>query len=168
MFRRNLIRTVHPRVCGELDTTGDYTISLSGSSPRVRGTLPASPTRCRWPRFIPACAGNSLAAAGDAHGHDGSSPRVRGTRNGAGSGRAGCWFIPACAGNSRLAVGGFGRSLTVHPRVCGELFGWNTFDEFTDGSSPRVRGTPAPGRLPAAPRRFIPACAGNSATTRRC
>ena len=54
-------------------------------------------------------------------------------------------FIPACAGNSSgrpLHL----RSITVHPRVCGEL-----------------RARPQDAGLPL---RFIPACAGNSLTRR--
>ena len=53
--------------------------------------------------------------------------------------------------------------MSVHPRVCGELY-----DRFADktvyyGSSPRVWGTLNPffGQLGSI--RFIPACLGNSA-----
>ena len=53
---------VHPRVCGEQSNLNLDGHSISGSSPRVRGTANfcAGETQCR--RFIPACAGNSVRA----------------------------------------------------------------------------------------------------------
>ena len=93
-------RTVHPRVCGELQRTAARTSTLAGSSPRVRGTPWQVPTWALGDRFIPACAGNSGSAARwcirtpvhprvcgelvEQHARapldGGSSPRVRGTR----------------------------------------------------------------------------------------
>ena len=75
----------------------------------------------------------------------GSSPRVRGTRWPARSGCAGC---------------------TVHPRVCGEHA--KCFDDIVPniGSSPRVRGTLRPWLAKAVSKRFIPACAGNTCSSR--
>ena len=135
------VRTVHPRVCGELGIGDPFRQNLHGSSPRVRGTRraparepwcrtvhprvcgelpdkpPVRPAQCR---FIPACAGNSPAQT------DCTQPHR---------------FIPACAGNSS--------TLSQEPPDHA-------------GSSPRVRGTPAL-RVALAQRwRFIPACAGNS------
>ena len=133
------------------------------------------------PRFIPACAGNSLAGfalpvfvavhprvCGEqltqtrfARPHRGSSPRVRGT--------AEPWFrrplfvrfIPACAGNSSRMTARLGYT-AVHPRVCGEQTRCALSAALAYGSSPRVRGTER-GRRPDNPLpRFIPACAGNS------
>ena len=53
--------TVHPRVCGEHPASVVPATGSVGSSPRVRGT----PHHARRPghdgRFIPACAGNTLA-----------------------------------------------------------------------------------------------------------
>ena len=117
-------RTVHPRVCGELQVGTINQPSTTGSSPRVRGTqTPSDKGECGW-RFIPACAGNSVwglvgvtrlpvhprvcgelppALVPRALAH-GSSPRVRGTpcrwlRRGV------RWrFIPACAGNSESSI----------------------------------------------------------------
>ena len=111
---------VHPRVCGELPCRTRSRIVAGGSSPRVRGTRCRRAAARRAARFIPACAGNSLALALWPDGHRGSSPRVRGTRpSDVVGGRAGR-FIPACAGNS------------THPcfSICAIC-----------GSSPRVRGT---------------------------
>ena len=130
---------VHPRVCGEHITPCCASSLLSGSSPRVRGTLLAPPEQLREVRFIPACAGNMTDAntrsspvavhprvCGE-HRLDwqpnglggGSSPRVRGTS--APSARAPrlVRFIPACAGNIVASVE-ISLKTTVHPRVCGE------------------------------------------------
>ena len=174
---------VHPRVCGELALLERRAANCNGSSPRVRGTRRGETVKL-WPpsvhprvcgelaglappasvarRFIPACAGNSLAhAPALAVRRDGSSPRVRGTPPQA-LGRAGIGrFIPACAGNSRVSVESV-LAWPVHPRVCGELQVHCRPRHSQHGSSPRVRGTRRrPADRPAADR-FIPACAGNS------
>ena len=172
---------VHPRVCGERDQPAPQPTGVTGSSPRVRGTLETRIRVLVRERFIPACAGNA-PAQGEQVGRspvhprvcgerrlpfdanrpaDGSSPRVRGTHHCRAvifnMGR----FIPACAGNAcrrRTAP----TTSTVHPRVCGERFSPDFGSNWCSGSSPRVRGT----REPQAPggwnRRFIPACAGNA------
>ena len=49
---------VHPRVCGEQVRGRDCDCPLSGSSPRVRGTVVRERPPVRLKRFIPACAGN--------------------------------------------------------------------------------------------------------------
>ena len=153
---------VHPRVCGELIHPHQFRAFAAGSSPRVRGTRLGGVAPQRLLRFIPACAGNSirrvrraghravhprvcgeLAAVVDAQLEmHGSSPRVRGTR-GPRKGRA--------------------RTAPVHPRVCGELYGITAMLSASAGSSPRVRGTLIKAGAVAETRRFIPACAGNSA-----
>ena len=69
-------------------------------------------------------------------------------------------FIPACAGNIQCN-GRVPIATAVHPRVCGEHFLTGTPTSAGNGSSPRVRGTFAPGVLRQYRRRFIPACAGN-------
>ena len=54
---------------------------------------------------------------------------------------------------------------TVHPRARGERgAGW-AIGAWTDGSSPRARGTAKPSQRNAIARRFIPARAGNGSTT---
>ena len=142
--------------------------TLTGSSPRVRGTLCAwQPARARL-RFIPACAGNSPLASPNpalstvhprvcgelAHARrvggieGGSSPRVRGTLLRQLAEQLAQRFIPACAGNSQI-----------------DSPSW----QGSDGSSPRVRGTPIQGSSGRSASRFIPACAGNSQpTATRC
>ena len=77
------VHPVHPRACGErhgFDETGE---SYAGSSPRVRGTVPAAEIPAGDDRFIPARAGNGIP-----RGHQ--SIRVR--------------FIPARAGNGSREV----------------------------------------------------------------
>ena len=151
--------TVHPRVCGEYehrtasDTPGD------GSSPRVRGIPPDYPGRDVTPRFIPACAGNTITPADSGGGCSvhprvcgeyarmkktlqvltGSSPRVRGILRRPRPPPRGTRFIPACAGNTP-AVGRGGWFDAVHPRVCGEYATQSAISNPVRGSSPRVRG----------------------------
>ena len=111
---------VHPRASGERGCSVSRQSRMAGSSPRERGTHPATATIQQHPRFIPARAGNAAADAQDraaarVHprasgerscasvlktGMIGSSPRERGTRTVAIPivlvGR----FIPARAGNA--------------------------------------------------------------------
>ena len=71
-------------------------------------------------------------------------------------------FIPACAGNTSAAM--LSVSLeAVHPRLCGEHGSTGSTDRATVGSSPPVRGTRPWEARPRGCRRFIPACAGNTA-----
>ena len=173
--------SVHPRVCGELVQRALRRLADRGSSPRVRGTLVRHGNPVGVERFIPACAGNSNSArrvsrsrtvhprvCGELRsimrssaGSSGSSPRVRGTPFRSRPATPRTRFIPACAGNSRPWRPGFPSS-PVHPRVCGELFSRDPFDDQADGSSPRVRGTHGRSGPGASTSRFIPACAGNS------
>ena len=96
----------------------------------------------------------------------GSSPRVRGTPCVHRLRLTRTRFIPACAGNTtthpRLR-----RSEPVHPRVCGEHCTVPLDPRDSDGSSPRVRGTPA--RTPApcsAPAVHPRVCGEHRARTR--
>ena len=102
--------------------------------------------------------GNEL---GHAHGAYGSSPHARGTPyqcHPLGWCRR---FIPACAGNTlQLALSNL--VAAVHPRMRGEHAIAAPAMWAPHGSSPHARGTPCPRYGPAAGRRFIPACAGNT------
>ena len=74
-----VVRTVHPRVCGERNTRSYVAGSIVGSSPRVRGT---GARRWGWPsahRFIPACAGNGESSLA-LHCFNAVHPRVCGER----------------------------------------------------------------------------------------
>ena len=178
---RNPPQPVHPRVCGEhpARTTGHR--HCSGSSPRVRGTPEWRQLPHPCPRFIPACAGNTLLpvlCADPRAVHPrvcgehreavhpqpplfGSSPRVRGTPMSSASSPRCMRFIPACAGNTS-SMRCFSRARAVHPRVCGEHSAACCSRAASLGSSPRVRGTPWLPEFDAVDVRFIPACAGNT------
>ena len=90
----------------------------------------------------------------------GSSPRVRGTATCLGVGSISYRFIPACAGNRTPRRDGTALP-AVHPRVCGEQITNIRELTFSDGSSPRVRGTAGRRGRNSGRNRFIPACAGN-------
>ena len=171
---------VHPRVCGEQLRTKFRPLPSSGSSPRVRGTVPSQDSVPPRPRFIPACAGNRFLGTVSNFFHsvhprvcgeqaltgssgcasDGSSPRVRGTVSyrirAVGRKR----FIPACAGNRFFPLY-LVPAAPVHPRVCGEQIEHIACCLLTAGSSPRVRGTGKRHIVMITVFRFIPACAGN-------
>ena len=151
---------VHPRVCGEhtalriaifhrfipahagnTPNRSNRSRSVTGSSPRMRGTPMRTVDHEYALRFIPAHAGNTcritlvnrcLVA--------GSSPRMRGTHRHRPKSSA-RRFIPAHAGNTTH------RSARAHVRL---------------GSSPRMRGTLIVLISLAMVARFIPAHAGNT------
>ena len=154
-------RSVHPRVCGELTDGLTDTFQFGGSSPRVRGTPRKRGPRTPSPPVHPRVCGELRGVAGRQQIAAGSSPRVRGTPHRAPRQTRSYRFIPACAGNSTLH-GELTTVKPVHPRVCGELDYPDPAGLGEAGSSPRVRGTPRPGRPARHPARFIPACAGNS------
>ncbi len=115
--------TVHPRVYGELNSADQPPWFISGSSPRVRGTLGSHIGNILEARFIPACTGNSSPALRRLTGWpvhprvygelnnccipgvvvSGSSPRVRGTQSVGLLAQPQERFIPACTGNSQSA-----------------------------------------------------------------
>ena len=152
---------VHPRVCGELFGVVCSGVESIGSSPRVRGTRSAGEVHAQGRPVHPRVCGELASVPVRALRAAGSSPRVRGTRKAPSVRRSRRRFIPACAGNSRRRRCG-ARHRPVHPRVCGELVVVATRNRRPDGSSPRVRGTPARGASALMHHRFIPACAGNS------
>ena len=172
-------QTVHPRGRGEQATRLGGAVSITGSSPRTRGTVTPAIKAEIDQRFIPADAGNralgmSNAGASSVHPRGrgeqlprpkkmgrllGSSPRTRGTDRFSHDPGPPDRFIPADAGNSRVDVGAT-LDHAVHPRGRGEQFVRVWGGAPVDGSSPRTRGT---GRCQGQePRqsRFIPADAG--------
>ena len=168
-------------MCGEHFRISATSSGVTGSSPRVRGTLRLGALARRSRGIIPACAGNTGC------GEDcevcyrdhprvcgehppylanlalflGSSPRVRGTQT---SNRRNCrapGIIPACAGNTFNRPPSRFRQRD-HPRVCGEHAADICENPEDTGSSPRVRGTR---KSPSNRLRWlgiIPACAGNT------
>ena len=177
---------VHPRGCGEQATSPVAGLPVTGSSPRVRGTVVGTSRSVDFKRFIPAGAGNrsspvparcggavhprgcgeQLVCVTSRRTSSGSSPRVRGTAPQLAQLQDGVRFIPAGAGNRPWSAA-CRRRHSVHPRGCGEQVSVVVPTACTDGSSPRVRGTGQ--RRPAVELelRFIPAGAGNRSPGRR-
>ena len=131
--------TVHPRSCGERSAKMGTGTHSCGSSPLVRGTVPAGRHGSSRNRFIPARAGNGPTMTSRAGGHTvhprscgersrrrrqttrltGSSPLVRGTVRPMPVVQILPRFIPARAGNGGR-VGLQSAQWPVHPRSCGE------------------------------------------------
>ena len=149
----------HPRACGENRDGVLRSMSIGGSSPRVRGKRASDPA-ASWARgLIPARAGKTASAlvvaerppahpraCGENGAVDtaarpalGSSPRVRGKRL---CGRPGAHrrgLIPARAGKTGPRTAGR-PSCGAHPRACGENSRLSEEEINQMGSSPRVRG----------------------------
>ena len=158
--------------------------NISGSSPRMRGTLRARGISGDLVRFIPAHAGNTKLFFRDHYSFPvhpracgehsffsrfwlssgGSSPRMRGTLYHGDHGVNEIRFIPAHAGNTNSTLLRHFH-VTVHPRACGEHKPNKRFLYLRGGSSPRMRGTRWLRFRLHADHRFIPAHAGN---TPRC
>ena len=152
--------TDHPRACGELFQCFGVSELISGSSPRMRGTLTTNPYPRYACRIIPAHAGNSGSnvhnnwmnsdhprACGElistptaVRPISGSSPRMRGTPEQPEEPPKCTRIIPAHAGNSEGSAGRT-KTPTDHPRACGELSIAKRRTSGFDGSSPRMRGT---------------------------
>ena len=163
----NLPRRVrdHPRVCGEHARFFTHMSMISGSSPRMRGTLEDFPAHRPCDGIIPAYAGNTRSAPRNrkpSWDHPrvcgehrrmkrnpfeiaGSSPRMRGTLRSSSRSVRAIGIIPAYAGNTRAWL--VSRLLTRdHPRVCGEHVDEAIVHSLSKGSSPRMRGTPGMAR----------------------
>ena len=152
--------SVHPRVGGEQEIPSWSSQSVTGSSPRGRGTDSATARARHRVRFIPAWAGNRKFRPGRPNPSPvhprvggeqiqrqrvlaivfGSSPRGRGTGNSVLVVPIRHRFIPAWAGNSHVHHS-YWSLLTVHPRVGGEQDVLLEEAIRPIGSSPRGRGT---------------------------
>ncbi len=136
---------VHPRVCGEHGTPQRGRRGVRGFIPACAGNTAHPRRSTRLGTVHPRVCGEHYYGAKDGRPVAGSSPRVRGTRQGT-------YYCPIVE--------------SVHPRVCGEHFHGRRRRGLGAGSSPRVRGTlDFCGRF-VVQRRFIPACAGNTCTSR--
>ena len=89
----------------------------------------------------------------------GPSPRVRGSPPTRRRGHPDAGSIPACAGKP-TGAGTMTARARVHPRVCGEAAYQLGERGLAGGPSPRVRGSPDPGRDQSVHPGSIPACAG--------
>ena len=177
---------VHPRLRGEHTCALAERDAISGSSPPTRGTPLPVMRPGKYPRFIPAYAGNTFCLSiwlarvpvhprlrGEhlpyffrASAHSGSSPPTRGTRRLAMPRHFQTRFIPAYAGNT-LTRHGTNTLFTVHPRLRGEHASQIRVSLGAEGSSPPTRGTPASVQRCCQVMRFIPAYAGNTGPWRR-
>ena len=158
----------HPRACGEHGGVCCMCNVRTGSSPRMRGTQLAHLFSLVLVGIIPAHAGNTTSIGMTSHytqDHPracgehapidcwpvfdgGSSPRMRGTLAPMCGARGSPRIIPAHAGNT-LACCALRAWARDHPRACGEHFIIALHDRRTQGSSPRMRGTPhRPRRVP--------------------
>ncbi len=91
----------------------------------------------------------------------GSPPHMRGTRRIYNYRDAGAGITPAHAGNTHtIAV--WGAVSRDHPRTCGEHMTDEQLAEYSAGSPPHMRGTPALPRTLPKQSRITPAHAGNT------
>ena len=137
-------------------------MSLTGSSPRGRGTQRRRHGARTARRFIPARAGNTLGTDCVRVVVHGSSSRGRGTPVAPLRALHIRRFIPARAGNTRWPKPWDSRC-PVHPRAGGEHDTGRRLSPAGTGSSPRGRGTLSAPRSGVRAHRFIPARAGNTA-----
>ena len=132
----------HPRACGEHGGERINVLRKSGSSPRMRGTRGPEMAYNDMRGIIPAHAGNTYRPATTLF-HHGDHPRACGEHAPPRVTRRGC------PGD--------------HPRACGEHSRPWPLGAFYEGSSPRMRGTPARMALLLSALGIIPAHAGNTA-----
>ena len=173
--------SAHPRACGENAEGADDQLTMTGSSPRVRGKRGQRPGSRRVRRLIPARAGKTwypnrprsippahpracgenAAASKIGSRVDGSSPRVRGKPDGERAGGDRSRLIPARAGKT-VGDDADRQDSGAHPRACGENSAMIFLAMRPMGSSPRVRGKrPWTHRRPL-PGGLIPARAGKT------
>ena len=157
----------------------------AGSSPHARGTPAKLAYQSIYEGIIPACAGNTYDEGyGDFETWDhprmrgehrsgfrsgfwcrGSSPHARGTRMQAGFILPHPGIIPACAGNTAISI--FLKCASRdHPRMRGEHWRLELRLKSCWGSSPHARGTHENAHAETGLRGIIPACAGNTFSSR--
>ena len=147
----------------------------------MRGTQPGDEVEVELRGIIPAYAGNTaryrnlrklywdhprvcgehLTNPWDPMDASGSSPRMRGTPAAWPARSASKWIIPAYAGNTICRFRS-NRDRRDHPRVCGEHSTTPVVTPKQQGSSPRMRGTPASSTGNGDGTGIIPAYAGNT------
>ena len=112
----------------------------------------------------PRACGENGVVSGDAWPSTGSSPRMRGKLRATLENVADERLIPAHAGKT-ISFAGSCAPPRAHPRACGEnaLPAFHRYD--MTGSSPRMRGKPAPLWLALAASGLIPAHAGKTRPT---
>ena len=176
----------HPRVCGEHLTEVVRQGGAGGSSPRMRGARCFKSLFKKVDGIIPAYAGSTKARkefnkqlgdhprvcgghnpiAGDAYMTAGSSSRMRGALGKHRNCRERPGIILAYAGSTYVQHR-FRLRTQDHPRVCGEHLYTVYWTSHMPGSSPRMRGAPAPRIVVVRARGIIPAYAGSTKTNTR-
>ncbi len=171
----------HPRACGANFSNVGNASTRVGSSPRMRGKRALFQILQGQPRIIPAHAGQTAiprrawdscsdhprACGANVYvqvapsGKDGSSPRMRGKQRLVDGDLVHLRIIPAHAGQTH------GRwkapsATTDHPRACGANPASDPWSSDPSGSSPRMRGKPAPDGSSHQHDRIIPAHAGQT------
>ena len=172
----------HPRACGAHSATRALAAAVSGSSPRMRGSLAGFHRSRMYTGIIPAhagltsrhqvvcpahwdhpraCGAHTSTLFGRAY-MPGSSPRMRGSHP---DHHAGAWhlgIIPAHAGLTNHGTG-IHEQPRDHPRACGAHTPFLALRLETQGSSPRMRGSPLPVPEISDHAGIIPAHAGLTA-----
>ena len=153
---------VYPRGCGGAALCGTCHCADNGLSPRVRGShkIPKAAASSRGsipagagePSFDMACmhaarvyprgCGGAPEIAHASHPAAGLSPRVRGSRIGRSSRHPQRRSIPAGAGEP-VPILLLRSKPMVYPRGCGGAHDSRCAWQFSEGLSPRVRGSPA-------------------------
>ena len=174
----------HPRACGAHVTFVMVLLYVTGSSPRMRGSLACTISRGFCTGIIPAHAGLTALAASTpdltrdhpracgAHKKRpkmtkkmmGSSPRMRGSRADDDLRADDVGIIPAHAGLTEC-IQVYLTATRDHPRACGAHSYSNAWSGIRPGSSPRMRGSRHLRRHGQADGGIIPAHAGLTALT---
>ena len=169
----------HPRACGAHRSSQARRVAAAGSSPRMRGSLADAVLRVDELGIIPAHAGLTKRTWKDwLDGRDhpracgahagvravhrvvwGSSPRMRGSLLLIPPYREEHGIIPAHAGLTKV-LHSFRPELWDHPRACGAHFLPALLIYLTQGSSPRMRGSPCRQMPTSCLHGIIPAHAG--------
>ena len=132
-----------------------------GIIPAYAGNTRASKLLIKADRDHPRVCGEHIDSLFSESKYAGSSPRMRGTPVCVSDYNVRAGIIPAYAGNTfcrRIRVSG----MRDHPRVCGEHTYKPRYDRGREGSSPRMRGTPAGMARIFNLAGIIPAYAGNT------
>ena len=158
---RGGVHGAHPHVCGE--HTGEVRLSFAhlGSSPRMRGTPRIRHATDGFAGLIPTYAGNTHYSTETPDTRGGSSPRMRGTHVCVNLTLELHGLIPTYAGNTHSPAPDGGLE-GAHPHVCGEHCDPIGPAPSPEGSSPRMRGTPANGCGVVGFSGLIPTYAGNT------
>ena len=171
----------HPRLCGEHLIQVTHSESVAGSSPPVRGALPARMGQHRYLGLIPACAGSTFGhmlvrendrahprpcgehrrAPSRSSNQPGSSPPVRGALLAQHNLGFLLGLIPARAG-STVPDSAREAGNRAHPRPCGEHADIYKINPVDAGSSPPVRGARIFTFGTLTDRGLIPARAGST------